>query len=563
MKGRICAVCLGVCLLLAAVLVTLASGGEISEVAPPVQAAAPDSALAKARGSLPATQSSSKASFLPQVATESLSETLFLPLLANGYRGPRDCPLDSPFSLQIAALHQVVPDQRSEAQAFLEANYERLVDALWESGACWSRVRIDWAMIEPNAPIDGQPPVYNWGPYHDEKLALIAGTGVNLIGTIDDVPDWAADEPYYLSCSPIRQDRLDEFARFVTDLVNRYKEPPWNIHTWELRNEPDGTTPGRDAVGQGCGGLAPDKYVQMLAAAYPAIKAADPGATVLMGGIAHDWFIEYSGPFYRYFPDDVMAGNGDLYLDALSLHYFADFAAEWERWVPEGNPPTCGVVDDGVGTAYEGWGIDILAKANHFVNRMKVCHNVQKPLWVTELAEHGYPDQPDTLEQQARYVIQGHARALAAGAQNVTWFALATPPGDPSHQGLLFEDLSPKPGFYAYQTLTRELAGYDYSSSLSASGVEGYVFRNDQDRPKYVAWAWGTPLQPAYLTIPGVSRLRRVDRYGNESYIQDGGAGDVDGIVNGSIRVQLPAPPVDPVADSYRYTAEPLFLSPQ
>lgn len=553
MRGKACAVCLGVCLLLSAVLVTSvpasAPGGDIPDITPPLQAADADTPLGNDHDDL--------------AATQSLSGTLFLPLLLHEHHLPRECPLDSPFSLQIAALHQVEADKIGEAQAFLEENYDRLVDALWESGACWSRVRIDWNLIQPDAPVEGEPPTYEWGPYHDEKLALVAGTGVNLIGTIDDVPDWAADEPYSLSCSPIRQDRLDEFAQFLTDLVTRYKEPPWNIHTWELRNEPDGTTANRDLVGQGCGGLAPEKYVQMLATAYPAIKAADPDATVLMGGIAYDWFIEYDGPFYRYFADDVMTSDGDLYLDAVNLHYFADWAAEWERWVPEGDPPTCGVVDDGIGTPYAGWGIDILAKANHFVNRMSVCHGVEKPLWVTELAEHGYPDQPETLPQQARYIIQGHARALAAGAQNVTWFALVSPPYDPSEQGLLYTDFSPKPAFYAYQTLTRELADYDYSHALDVQDVEGYVFHNSEGQFKVVAWAWGEPLQPAYLTVSGISRLRTVDRDGNVTYVEDGAAGDFDGVVNGSIRLELPAPPTDPnPEDSYRYTAEPLFLSP-
>ncbi|MBN1659073.1 MAG: cellulase family glycosylhydrolase [Anaerolineae bacterium] len=568
MKGRIYVLCLIVFLLLFMTLLTRVPDAGATDPA----AVHPEIEIL----SLSAVASISDDSHILTSSRTITTSTYLslLPIMLRNHRNlPPDSP-DSPFSLQIAALHQVVPDEfgqtsrdrhaQDEWRALYEANFTRLVDALQESGASWSRVRINWAVIQPDAPLEGQPPVYVWGPDHDEKLALIADTGVHLIGTIDDVPGWAADEPYQLTCSPVRQDRLDEFAQFVTDLVTRYKEPPWNIHVWELRNEPDGTTPELADVGQGCGGFFGNKYTPMAQVAYPAIKAADPDATVLMGGVAYDAFTEYDGPFYRYFPDDVMATGGASYVDAINVHYFADYALEWERWVPAGNPPTCGDVEDGQGAPYEAGGIDVGAKIEHLRNRMATCFAVEKPVWVTELAEHGYPDRPSTLEQQARYVIQGHARALAAGAVNVTWFALVSPPYDLNEQGLLYCDFSPKPAFYAYQTLTSELAGYGYSHTLDAPGVEAYAFTDGGGRTKIVAWAWGEPLQPAYLTMPGADQVRRADRNGNVTYIADGGEGDVDGSVNGSILIELPVPPAvppDTPGDWYRYTAEPLFLS--
>jgi hypothetical protein len=81
---------------------------------------------------------------------------------------------------------------------------------------------VEWEIIEPNPPEPGQPPDYVWGPYHDIKLRLVAEAGVRLIATVVDALDWAASVP----CAPIYPDRLDEFARFLTDLVNRYKGPP-------------------------------------------------------------------------------------------------------------------------------------------------------------------------------------------------------------------------------------------------------------------------------------------------------------------------------------------------
>jgi beta-glucosidase/6-phospho-beta-glucosidase/beta-galactosidase len=193
--------------------------------------------------------------------------------------------------------------------------FPTLLDALIDIGANGTRVYLKWSEIERSAPIDGQPPQYSW-IWYDGRLQAISEAGIALLVTIADVPTWAADSP----CAPIYPDRLDEFARFLTDLVNHYKIPPYNVKYWELINEPDSTWPNSWVGGLGCWGNYGAEYANMLAIAYPAIKNADPNATVLMGGVAHDWFTEYAGPFYRYFPDRVMeAAGGDCRCIEFSL----------------------------------------------------------------------------------------------------------------------------------------------------------------------------------------------------------------------------------------------------
>ena len=183
---------------------------------------------------------------------------------------------------------------------------------------------------------------------------------------------------------------------------------------------------------------------------------------VLMGGIAYDWFTEYGGPFNRYFSDEVMTHTVGESFDALNIHYFPTFHGEWERWTV-GTKPTCGNVEDGLGKPYDVVGVDIIAKASHFRNRMSTCFRVNKPLWVTELGERGIVTDTESLaNQQARYVIQGNVRSLAAGAVKIVWYALSTP-GDANDMALLFADLSPKPAFIAFKTLTSELMGLPVS----------------------------------------------------------------------------------------------------
>jgi hypothetical protein len=490
-----------------------------------------------------------------------IPKTLFIPLLSNDRQDP---DVRSPFSLQVAALHlattnvvflsdgtyAIIPTE-VEQDFSEESSYVYLAAALKDSGADWARVRVEWELIEPNAPVPGQSPEYDW-QYHDENLLLVADAGVRIIATLSDSPSWAASVP----CAPIYPDRLDEFARYLTDLVNRYKEAPFYIRHWELVNEPDSNryTSGH-ASGHGCWAYDGDKYAQMLDVAYQAIKEADPSARVLMGGVAYDWFEEYGGPFNRYFSDDVMLHGGGSYIDGTNFHFFTDFRAEWDRWNPNSQDrlfgwipaPSCGNVDDGQGTTYEVEGFDVVAKTTHFRNRMAACYGVTKPVWLTEVAGHGYPDDQESLVEQAQYVIKVYARALSAGVKNVTWFSLDQPPYDPFGQALLYPDFTPKPAYFAYQTLTRELDGYyEYSHDRNtcmwgSEGVycyvEAYVFKNNAGEEKTVAWG------ETRLTFQG-KELRVVDRDGNETIVEDGGTGDEDFRRNGSVRLKLSAEPV-------------------
>jgi len=472
--------------------------------------------------------------------------------------------LRSPFSLQIAALHQMSMDgvtqdsesddksnKQTDVSTFEESPYSSLVEALKDSGADWARVRIEWELIEPGEPVPGQPPEYDW-QYHDDNLRLVAETGVRMIATVSDSPGWAASFP----CAPIYPDRLDDFARYLTDLVERYKEPPFNIRHWELVNEPDSTRLiSGQFSGHGCWAYEGDQYAQMLEVANQAIKAVDSQATILMGGVAYDWFTEYGGPFFRYFPDNVMFNGGGDYIDVLNFHFFTDFSAEWDRWNPLSEDrlndwipaPTCGKVDDGLDIPYDVEGFDVIAKATHFQNRMEVCFGVSKPVWITELAGHGYPDDQESLDDQARYVIKVYARALSAGVQNITWFSLDQPPYDPFGQALLYPDFSPKPAFFAYQTLTSQLDGfYEYiynrndctwDSSGASCLVEAYVFKNNSNEQKTVAWGSET------LSFQ-TNNLRVVNRDEKKTFIMDGGEGDLDGTLNGTVELQLTDDPV-------------------
>jgi len=467
--------------------------------------------------------------------------------------------IESPFSIEIAALNQITTTvASSEGQgmseeqfyAWYDQAFPTLLDRLKESGAGYTRIFISWADIEPTAPISGTP-IYDsvgWN-WYDTQLLKVAQAGIKTIAIIGTVPAWAND--FGVVCPPISPDHQADYQRFLTDLVNRYDQPPYNVKHWEIFNEADNTTVGR-ASSHACWGnyggiIDPGQvvtytqivtYAQILSVSHSVIKSIDLGATVLMSGLAYDGFTP-AGPYNRYFLDDVMTAGGADYLDVLNFHYFPFFSSEWERWNPPNSPPTCGIIDDGVGLTYDASGIDIIAKTKHITNRMSTCFGVNKQAWLTEAGAPGIVTDTVSLANQAHYVIQVYARGLAAGLQNITWFALVLP-DEPNGSGLLNStDFSPKPAYYAYKTMVSELTNFRYKQTLPITGGEAYVFQNNCQGEKTVAWGDNIP-----LTFSPATSLRVVDYLGNESLIQDGGAGDGDGTQNGVIQITLTSDPV-------------------
>jgi hypothetical protein len=489
-------------------------------------------------------QNDQDVSLAPAEASETYQ--LYLPVSMNAHY--MDYHLwRSPFSISIAALHQLFENTGTNPS---------LVEYLQMSGATGTRVELKWSEIQPVAPQTGVPVAYNWS-WYDRALGMIGRAGIQMLVTIELANAWAVDDEE-IPCGPVKPERMGDLVNFLQALVARYKEAPYYVRFWEIDNEPDSTAPWGAEIGQGCWGDNGNRYADMLSQVYAAIKAVDPLATVVMGGLAYDWFTEYDdGPFVRYFPDDVMSAGGGEHMDIQNIHYFVDFREEWERWDPSSEDrlqnwlpaPTCGDVYNGGGLEYYAGGIDVIAKANHYKNRMQVCHGVDKPLWITEIAaSSGRPGEETIgnhdLDWQARYVPQVYARALSVGVGNITWYGLTTP-NQEDEQGLLFADFSPKPSFTAYQTMTTQLSGFRYSHTLSAPGIEGYAFRDAAGRVKPLLWILETNTSgSAEYNLAPATQVLVVDYLGNESVIVDGGAGDMDGAGNGAIKLLITENPV-------------------
>lgn len=133
-----------------------------------------------------------------------------------------------------------------------------------------------WGNVEP------EPGIYEWGPLDAvvQEYQAAGYTGVQLLLSADS--PWAASQRPTLgnlgNTFPQEQ-YLDDYAAFVTNVVERYdadgvEDMPglrYGIHHYGVEREFTGFWPG-----------PAEDYVRLLRLAYPAIKAADEQAEVLL-----------------------------------------------------------------------------------------------------------------------------------------------------------------------------------------------------------------------------------------------------------------------------------------
>lgn len=398
-----------------------------------------------------------------------------------------------------------------------------------QTGARWIVPYLFWRDVEKT------PGVYDWSRW-DAILGDAAARDFWSVATIANNPSWAADT----ICGPIREEHLDTFTHFVAAAVARYSQPPYKIAYWAFYNEPDNSDAVQFAWLQGCWGRGDPRYpnpnrapgasgaayADLLRRVYPVIKAVDPDAQVALGALAYDLFlgIDGGGVFDPYFLDDFLAAGGANFIDALSFHYYEDFAYRWR--------------EHGV---FDRYNRGIVFKARYIQSEVQRVAGQTKPIFVTEV---GYPAINNVgeprQEQQARYLIWVYTRAMSANLHPIIWF-----PGidiwEDKQMGLLTKDLTPKQAYFTLQVLTRELnsAVFVRTRADLNSSFEGYEFRV-QGRTKTVLWQYDSAPIPLALAVatPGGS-LRVVDMAGAERIIRDGGPGDDDFTANGRIRIPI------------------------
>jgi polysaccharide biosynthesis protein PslG len=162
-------------------------------------------------------------------------------------------------------------------------------DLLAQSGAESVRMAFRWPALQPEA---GTAPNL---AATDALVLAAARRGLRLLPVVEGTPTWAALHPSKGHASPPH--KVSTYTRLLRILVRRYgptgslwaehpEVPRLPIRDWQVWNEPSGGNGVDDpSVFWQKDGPWADDYVALLKAAHTAVRAADPSARILLGGL--------------------------------------------------------------------------------------------------------------------------------------------------------------------------------------------------------------------------------------------------------------------------------------
>lgn len=321
----------------------------------------------------------------------------------------------------------------------------------------------------------------------DEELEanLIAANraGMELILIIRSTPTWAQKYKGYY-CGPMDEDHLDDFAAFMAQVVSKYSAEPYNVSYYELWNEPDEALERVYAPDAelGCWGDPEDPtfggryYGEMLKAVYPAVKAANPQAQIVLGGLVlpclpgDDPYCDMS-----LFFEGVLQNGAGAYFDAISFHSYTAYNPS--------QPSTIQMEKNEHWWAASGGQVE--GKLD-YLKAVMAKYGIDKPILLTETALIDPNDQAsadlEAFEQRkADYLVWLTTRNIAKGIEGTLWYHLDRYGW--LKGGLLDRENQPLPAYEAYQVLASTLGGAVYQGDLSLrAGILGFEFSTDEHR---------------------------------------------------------------------------------
>lgn len=320
----------------------------------------------------------------------------------------------------------------------------------WNRGGAGSTGLVNWAEQQL------APGEINWEHADSEAYGIQSEERQNVLSILGYTPKWLSSGPDGDPSYPPKT--LRPFFDFTYACADRYRH---RIQCWEVWNEPN--------IGFFNGTIR--QYTEMLKTAYCAAKQANPECKIVFGGTAgvDVPFIERCYEF----------GAGP-YFDVMAVHPY-----QWGD------------------TFNDGWFISKLEN----LRKLMLDRNDGRPIWLTELGWESHGD-PESEQIQARLLVQCFTTALTLkymGVEKIFWYCIKDW-GGPGY-GLLREDGSRKPAFFAYKTMTNHLAGADYAGKLDlGESVRCYVFRRKKRLPGIVAVLFSIDKQEHELTLDVGSR---------------------------------------------------------
>ena len=258
-------------------------------------------------------------------------------------------------------------------------------------GFNWVKFQLPWKSFE------GQPGQRNWP---DDKVGVLNGAGLNILASIVKSPDWArpGNTDFSVEGPPVDP---GTYASFVGEFASRYCGRVQAIEVWNEQNL---------WYEWGNEQLSASRYVQLLSAAYRAIKAACPSMIVVSGAPTPTGAQPPAAvPDFTYLEQMYQAGLKNV-SDAIGVHPSG-----------YGNPPDVRVQDAQAGTYSRPSHFD--HPSFYFRNVMEQYRNIMlkygdgnKRLWPTEFgwasSSNPFPGYEyatyNSEQQQGEYITRAY-----------------------------------------------------------------------------------------------------------------------------------------------------------
>ena len=392
---------------------------------------------------------------------------VYLPLIFKGRATPTPTYGTSTFGMEITS-------------------FSRVNDAA-NANNHWVRYNaLKWSDVQPNNANE-----WYWDPALGQNLKAASDLGMEVILIIRNTPSWAQKYAGWY-CGPMAEGYIDEFANFMYQAVKEYSQ--YGVKYFELWNEPDTarvddlftTNPyygcwgetGDAAVGAG------QYYGQVLKAIYPQVKAANPNAQLVIGGLlmpcypktySEGWLTDYCKS--TKFVDGIMsvqANSTSSIFDYASFHGYTNYDPVLSS-IQHEKPNKYNDSDN-----YWPWWNDqgglVEGKLSYLRNAMTI-RGINKPILLTEggfLDINGLASDIDAFEaKKANYLVWLYARNIARDIKGTIWY----------NGGWGNSDLWGRPAYDAFQLAASKLDGAIYQKDLSlGAGIRGFEFLTKSGR---------------------------------------------------------------------------------
>ena len=369
--------------------------------------------------------------------------------------------------------------------------------------------RISWRQLQP---VENGEIQWSLLAGFENELRALKAAGIKPVVVVDDYPTWSTIPGN--SCGPLKTAYFQVFAEFMRNLVSRYSKPEFDVHHWELGNEPDvdpSLVPANSVYG--CWGDISDNYYggrhygEMIKVVGPVIKAEDFTAQVWIGGLllASPNTTDKSMGKPERFLQGILESGAAPYFDVVPYHAYTNFANQVIDY--DNNNPA---------SVWYGWGGIILGKAR-FLRQVMSQYGVNKPVYINEtglMCPEIYQSckPPGELfdRMQADFLVRSFVRGLSENIMGYAWYTLDGPGW--RYGGLLVDHSIPKPAYDAYHQLSLQLRGSKYIEPVNYSAkIEAYAFQRGINLVHVV---WAKENESLTITVPETKFLEARTKYG-------------------------------------------------